>query len=117
MSVSQTKPPSSTSADCWRNTNRLLPSSPSSTTNLGGRGLSLRQGTIVDAALINAPSSTKNKDGRGDPEMHQIKKGNLYYFGMKAQIDADDESCLVCLAFFCTSAVSLSVFYEFLKIQ
>ncbi|EPL59965.1 IS5 family transposase [Stutzerimonas stutzeri] len=48
---------------------------------LGDRGLSLRQGTIVDATLIHAPSSTKNKDGKRDPEMHQTKKGNQYYFG------------------------------------
>ncbi len=48
---------------------------------LGDRGLSLRQGTIVDATLINVPSSTKNKDGKRDPEMHQTKKGNQYYFG------------------------------------
>ncbi len=40
---------------------------------LGDRGLSLRQGTIVDATLINAPSSTKNKNGKRDPEMHQTK--------------------------------------------
>jgi IS5 family transposase len=47
---------------------------------LGDRGLSLRQGTIVDATLIHAPSSTKNKDGKRDPEMHQTKKGNQYFF-------------------------------------
>ncbi|WP_370694624.1 IS5 family transposase [Pseudomonas sp. FP833] len=52
-------------------------------------------GHIVDATLINAPSSTKNKDGKRDPEMHQTKKGNQYYFGMKAHIGADDESGLV----------------------
>jgi IS5 family transposase len=62
---------------------------------LGDRGLSLRQGTIVDATLINAPSSTKNKDGKRDPDMHQTKKGNQYYFGMKAHIGVDDESGLV----------------------
>ncbi len=45
---------------------------------LGDRGLSLRQGTIVDATLIHAPSSTKNQDGKRDPEMHQSKKGNQY---------------------------------------
>ncbi len=59
---------------------------------LGDRGLSLRQGTIVDATLIHAPSSTKNKDGKRDPEMHQTKKGNQYYFGAKAHIGADEES-------------------------
>jgi len=62
---------------------------------LGDRGLSLRQGTIVDATLIHAPSSTKNQDGKRDPEMHQSKKGNQYYFGMKAHIGVDDESGLV----------------------
>ena len=62
---------------------------------LGDRGLFLRQGTIVDATLINAPSSTKNKDGKRDPEMHQTKKGNQYYFGMKAHIGVDDASGLV----------------------
>lgn len=62
---------------------------------LGDRGLSLRQGTIVDATLIHAPSSTKNQDGKRDPEMHQTKKGNQYYFGMKAHIGVDAESGLV----------------------
>ncbi|HBO0147592.1 TPA: IS5 family transposase [Pseudomonas aeruginosa] len=62
---------------------------------LGDRGLSLRQGTIVDATLIHAPSSTKNQDGKRDPEMHQAKKGNQWYFGMKAHIGADAESGLV----------------------
>ncbi|MFC4860593.1 IS5 family transposase [Pseudomonas sp. MAHUQ-62] len=62
---------------------------------LGDRGLSLRQGTIVDATLINAPSSTKNRDGKRDPEMHQTKKGNQWHFGMKAHIGVDDESGLV----------------------
>ena len=72
-----------------------FPSAPTINGYLGDRGLSLRQGTIVDATLINAPSSTKNKDGKRDPEMHQTKKGNQYYFGMKAHIGADDESGLV----------------------
>ena len=62
---------------------------------LGDRGLSLRQGTIVDATLIHAPSSTKNKDAKRDPEMHQTKNGNQYYFGMKAHIGVDAESGLV----------------------
>ena len=59
------------------------------------RGLSLRQGTIVDATLIHAPSSTKNKEGKRDPDMHQTKKGNQYYFGAKAHIGVDVESGLV----------------------
>jgi IS5 family transposase len=62
---------------------------------LSDRGLSLRKGAIVDAALINAPSSTKNKEGKRDPEMHQTKEGNQDYFGMKAHIGVDDELGLV----------------------
>ncbi|WP_080963142.1 IS5 family transposase [Pseudomonas fluorescens] len=58
--------------------------------DLRDKGLSLRQGTIV-----HAPSSTKNKEGKRDPEMHQTKKGNQYFFGMKAHIGADAESGLV----------------------
>ncbi|TYP65323.1 IS5 family transposase [Stutzerimonas stutzeri] len=62
---------------------------------LGDRGLSLRQDSIVDATQINAPSSTKNKDGKRDPEMRQTKKGNQYYFGAKAHVGVADESGLV----------------------
>ena len=67
---------------------------PDETTILNFRRLSLRQGTIVDATLIHAPSSTKNKAGKRDPEMHQTKKGNQYYFGAKAHIGVDDDSGL-----------------------
>ena len=59
------------------------------------QGLLLKAGTVVDATLIAAPSSTKNKDGARDPEMHQSKKGQQYYFGMKAHIGVDAESGLV----------------------
>ena len=62
---------------------------------LGDRGLMLRQGTVFDATIIHAPSSTKNKDSKRDPEMHQTKKGNQYFFGMKAHIGVDAESGLV----------------------
>ena len=56
---------------------------------LGERGLILRHGTIVDAAIIHAPSSTKNQDGKRAPEMRQTRKGNQYYVGMKAHIGSD----------------------------
>ncbi len=59
------------------------------------RGLMLKSGTVVDATLISAPSSTKNKTGERDPEMRQAKKGNNWYFGMKAHIGADAASGLV----------------------
>jgi IS5 family transposase len=55
----------------------------------------MREGTIVDATLIAAPPSTKNKDGKRDPEMHQSKKGNDWHFGMKAHIGVDAASGLV----------------------
>jgi IS5 family transposase len=50
--------------------------------HLNARGMTMRQGTIVDATVIAAPSSTKNKAGKRDPDMHQTKKGNQWYFGM-----------------------------------
>ncbi len=52
-------------------------------------GLKVSTGTIVDATIISAPSSTKNKDRKRDPEMHQTRKGNQWYFGMKAHIGVD----------------------------
>jgi transposase, IS5 family len=58
-------------------------------------GLMLKAGTVVDATLIAAPSSTKNQSGERDPEMHQAKKGNQWYFGMKAHVGSDAESGLV----------------------
>jgi IS5 family transposase len=63
--------------------------------DLTARGLFLREGTLVDATLIAAPPSTKNAKQERDPEMHQPKKGNPWYFGMKAHIDADRDSKLV----------------------
>ena len=58
-------------------------------------GLKLSGGTIVDATLIAAPPSVKNRDKSRDPEMHQTKKGNQWYFGMKLHIGADSQSGLV----------------------
>ena len=59
------------------------------------RGLLLKAGTAVDATLIAAPTSTKNKDKKRDPDMHSSKKGNQWYFGMKAHIGVDADSGLV----------------------
>jgi transposase, IS5 family len=59
------------------------------------KGLMLRSGTVVDATLISAPSSTKNASGERDPEMKQSKKGQQWYFGMKAHIGVDADSGLV----------------------
>ena len=62
---------------------------------LSEKGLSTKRGSVVDAALIAAPSSTKNQDKKRDPEMSQTKKGNQWYFGMKAHIGIDAESGLI----------------------
>lgn len=58
--------------------------------HLADKGLKLREGTIVDATIIAAPTSTKNAKGERDPEMHQVKKGNEWHFGMKLHIGVDD---------------------------
>lgn len=63
--------------------------------HLASQGLMLREGTIVDATIIAAPSSTKNAKGERDSEMHQTKKGNQWHFGMKAHIGVDADSGLV----------------------
>ena len=63
--------------------------------HLANKGLLLREGTIVDATLIAAPPSTKNREGKRDEEMHQAKKGQQWYFGMKAHIGVDAQSGLV----------------------
>jgi IS5 family transposase len=59
------------------------------------QGLQLKEGTIVDATIIAAPSSTKNKAGERDPEMHQTRKGQQWYFGMKAHIGVDESLGLI----------------------
>ena len=63
--------------------------------HLESQGLRLREGTIVDASIIEAPSSTKNRSGERDPEMHQTKKGNQWHFGMKAHIGVDADTGIV----------------------
>ena len=63
--------------------------------HLAEKGVRLRSGTLVDATIIDAPSSTKNESGRRDPEMTSTKKGNAWYFGMKAHIGVDADSGIV----------------------
>ena len=57
--------------------------------HLEARGIKIQTGTVVDATIIHAPSSTKNASGKRDPEMHQTRKGNQWYFGLKAHIGVD----------------------------
>jgi IS5 family transposase len=63
--------------------------------HLADKGITLRSGTLVDATIIDAPSSTKNKAGARDPEMSSTKKGNDWYFGMKAHVGVDAQSGIV----------------------
>ena len=63
--------------------------------HLGERGIKIATGTIVDATIIHAPSSTKNEKKERDPEMHQTRKGRQWYFGIKAHIGVDSKSKLV----------------------
>ena len=63
--------------------------------HLESLGLKLWEGTIVDAAIIEAPPSTKNRAGERDPEMHQTKKGNQWHLGMKAHMGVDSETGIV----------------------
>jgi transposase, IS5 family len=63
--------------------------------HLQAKGLKIGNGTIVDATLIAAPSSTKNASGKRDPEMHQAKKGNQWHFGMKAHVGVDSKEKII----------------------
>ena len=63
--------------------------------HLARQGFKVSTGTIVDATIISAPSSTKNQDGERDPEMHQTKKGNEWHFGMKAHIGVDSATKII----------------------
>jgi IS5 family transposase len=63
--------------------------------HLASKGIQIATGTIVDATILHAPCSTKNKSGARDPEMHQTKKGNQWYFGIKAHVGVDSKSKLV----------------------
>jgi IS5 family transposase len=62
---------------------------------LEGNGVRITTGTIVDATIIQAPSSTKNREQKRDPEMHQTKKGKQWYFGMKAHVAVDSNTKLI----------------------
>lgn len=74
--------------------------------HLEAKGIRIATGTIVDATLIHAPSSTKNASGERDPEMHQTKKGRQWYFGLKAHIGVDSREGTVHSV--CTTAASVA---------
>src|ERR1035438_9046228 len=74
--------------------------------HLAAKGIQIATGTIVDATIIHAPSSTKNKSGERDPEMHQTRKGKQWYFGLKAHIGVDSKQGVVHSV--CTSSASVA---------
>jgi transposase, IS5 family len=74
--------------------------------HLSDKGIRITTGTIVDATIIHAPSSTKNSTGSRDPEMHQTKKGNQWYFGLKAHIGVDSKEGIV--HSLCTTAANVA---------
>jgi IS5 family transposase len=74
--------------------------------HLAGKGIRITTGTIVDATIIHAPSSTKNQSGKRDPEMHQTRKGKQWFFGLKAHIGVDSKQGVVHSV--CTSAASVA---------
>lgn len=63
--------------------------------HLEGQGLKVSRGTIVDATIINAPCSTKNREKSRDPDMHQTKKGQQWYFGMKTHVGVDSQTKMI----------------------
>jgi len=63
--------------------------------HLQAQGVRITTGTIVDATILHAPSSTKNREQQRDPEMHQTKKGNAWYFGMKAHVGVDSKTKII----------------------
>jgi len=63
--------------------------------HLESRGIKITTGTIVDATIIHAPNSTKNREQKRDPEMHQTKKGKQWYFGMKAHVGVDSKTKII----------------------
>ena len=63
--------------------------------HLQTRGVRITTGTIVDATILHAPTSTKNREQQRDPEMHQTKKGNQWYFGMKAHVGVDSKTKII----------------------
>jgi len=75
---------------------------------LQGSGMTLKTGTIVDATIIAAPSSTKNADRQRDPEMHQTRKGQQWYFGMKLHIGVDSQSGLAHSAVWSRQPISMT---------
>ena len=94
-SLCRTRPRSASSAICWRSTRSARRCWRRSTSICRSKGVRIATGTIVDATIIHAPSSTKNQKQERDPEMHQTRKGQQWYFGMKAHVGVDSKTKLI----------------------
>ena len=101
-----TRRPSAASAICSKSTSLGEEMLETVNRHLASKGIQIATGTIVDATIIHAPSSTKNASGERDPEMHQTRKGNQWYFGLKAHIGVDSKQGVVHSV--CTSAASVA---------
>ena len=95
VSRCRTRPRFASSATCWSSTSLEPRYLPPSTSILRSLGLKVGTGTIVDATIISAPSSTKNATKQRDPEMHQTRKGQQWYFGMTAHVGVDSRTRLI----------------------
>ena len=80
---------------CWKSTNWGNRSWEQVNLHLQAQGVRITTGTIVDATILHAPTSTKNRQQQRDPEMHQTKKGNQWYFGMKAHVGVDSKTKII----------------------
>ena len=80
---------------CWSSTNWGARIFQRVQEHLQEKGFRIATGTIVDATILHAPSSTKNATGQRDPEMHQTRKGKQWYFGMKAHVGVDSQTKLI----------------------
>ena len=91
----RTRPRCASSGICWKSTD--LGEKILGTVNLylQAKGVRITTGTIVDATMLHAPTSTKNREQQRDPEMHQTKKGNQWYFGMKAHVGVDSKTKII----------------------
>ena len=91
----RTKRPIAACAICLRGANRERRFSAWLNAHLADRGVKVTTGTILDTAIISAPSSTKNAGTAREPEMHQTRKGNAWHFGMKAHVGVDSKTRVI----------------------
>src|SRR5438132_2578636 len=95
VSRCRTRPRCASSGTCWKNTNWGEQILGQVNLHLQAQGVRITTGTIVDATILHAPTSTKNREQQRDPEMPQTKKGKQWYFGMKAHVGVDSKTKII----------------------